>query len=37
MGVDSVEKIIEIFPHPSFPKKQGEPNYNKIQIIHKRR
>ena len=34
MGADSVEKIIESFPHSKFPKQHGESNYDKIQTIH---
>jgi len=31
----TIEKYIESFPHPSFPKQEGEPTYDKIQTIHK--
>ena len=35
MGADSVEKIIEMFPHSTFTKQCGDPNYDKTQNIHK--
>ena len=34
MGVGSVENIIKSFPHSTFPKQHGDPNYDKIQTIH---
>ena len=30
-----MEQIIEIFPHSTFPKQQGEPYYDKMQKIFK--
>ena len=35
MGVDIVEKFIESFPYSTFPKQNGDSNYNKIQTIYK--
>ena len=31
----TIEQYIESFPHPTFPKQEGEPTYEKIQAIHK--
>ena len=35
MGDITVEQYIESFLHTIFPKQLGEPNYKKIQKIHK--
>ena len=35
MRVDSVEKTIESFEHSKISKQRREPNYRKIQTIHK--
>ena len=31
----TIDQYIENFPHPTFPKQEGEPTYNKIQTMHK--
>ena len=36
MGIDTIlEQHIESFPHETFPKQYGEPNYDKMQKKYK--
>ena len=36
MGFNTtVKQLIESFPNKTFPKQHGQPNYDKMQTIHK--